>query len=267
MISQSAVFLLVPLFAALTSVATLAIPASQIDHERARGLDRQGHEDGKLPSALGVLLTCRPLLVFAGCAALFHFANAAMLPLVGQQLALAHPGNETVLMSACVIAAQLVMLPIALMVGATADRWGRKPLFLAAFAILPLRGILYTLSANPYWLVGVQLLDGVAAGLFGALTPLLLADLMDGTGRYNLAQGGVGTIQGIGASLSNVVAGMIVAVAGYDATYLALAAIALIAFTLFLFAMPETREPFPPPARRLLRGLRNPNRSQAPEIG
>lgn len=34
------------------------------------------------------------------------------------------------------------------------------------------RGFLYTLSDNSYWLVGVQLLDGIGAGIFGALFPL-----------------------------------------------------------------------------------------------
>jgi hypothetical protein len=75
------------------------------------------------------------------------------------------------MMSACIVAAQAVMLPIALVVGRTADSWGRKPLFLAGFTILPVRAVLYTLSDNSFWLVGVQLLDGVGAGVFGALTP------------------------------------------------------------------------------------------------
>ena len=35
-------------------------------------------------------------------------------------------------------------------------------------------------------------LDGVGAGIFGALTRLVIADIMRGTGRYNLAQGAVG---------------------------------------------------------------------------
>jgi hypothetical protein len=52
----------------------------------------------------------------------------------------------------------------------------------------------------------VQLLDGVGAGIFGAITPLVLADLMRGTGRYNIAQGVVATVQGIGASSSGLVA-------------------------------------------------------------
>jgi MFS family permease len=145
-------------------------------------------------------------------------------------------------MSACIVAAQLVMLPMALLVGAKADVWGRKPIFLAAFAILPIRGVLYTLSDDRSWLVAVQLLDGVGAGIFGALTPLVLADLMRGTGRYNVSQGAVATMQGIGASLSNTVAGVIVVSAGYSIAFLTLAAIALVAFVVFLLAMPETGE-------------------------
>jgi hypothetical protein len=87
------------------------------------------------------------------------------------------------------------------LVGYKADTWGRKPLFLAGFAILPIRAVLYTLSDNSFWLIGVQVLDGVGAGIFGALAPLVIADIMRGTGRYNLAQGAIATVQGIGSRL------------------------------------------------------------------
>ena len=108
------------------------------------------------------------------------------------------------MMSACIVAAQLVMLPIALLVGYTADSWGRKPLFLLGFGILPIRAVLYTFSDDSDWLIGVQLLDGVGAGVFGALSPLVVADLMRGTGRYNLALGAIATVHGIGASVSGL---------------------------------------------------------------
>jgi MFS family permease len=75
-------------------------------------------------------------------------------------------------------------------------------------------------------LIGVQLLDGVGAGIFGALAPLVIADIMRGTGRYNLAQGAIATMQGIGASLSGLAAGEIVDHFGYSATFLALGAAA-----------------------------------------
>jgi MFS family permease len=132
------------------------------------------------------------------------------------------------------------MLPIALLVGRTADGWGRKPLFLAGFAVLPLRAVLYTFSDDSVWLIGVQLLDGVGAGIFGALTPLVIADIMRGSGRYNLAQGAIATVQGIGASFSGLAAGVIVDHFGYSAAFLAAGAAAATALMVFALWMPET---------------------------
>jgi len=238
------VFLLVPVFAVLTIIAVLSIPAASIDNNRARDLDSVSGtaESPSIAAGYGILFQSRPLAVFGFCVMLFHLANAALLPLVGQKLATAHPKEATAMMSACIVAAQLVMLPIALLVGRTADTWGRKPLFLAGFAVLPLRAVLYTLSDNSWWLIGVQVLDGVGAGIFGALTPLVIADIMRGTGRYNLAQGAIATVQGIGASLSGLAAGVIVDRFGYSAAFLAAGAVALLALVVFALRMPETAE-------------------------
>jgi MFS family permease len=148
-------------------------------------------------------------------------------------------------MSACILAAQVVMVPMAMLVARKADSWGRKPLLLAGFLILPIRGVLYTVSDNPYWLVGVQMLDGVGAGLFGALFPLIVADLMRGTGRFNVAQGAVTTMQGIGASLSTTLAGLIAVKVGHSAAFLVLADIAGAGLVLFWWLMPETMIPEP----------------------
>jgi MFS family permease len=243
--SQRAVFLLVPVFAALAGIAVLSIPAEAIDLDRARDLDQETDAAGRSagPAGYGILLKSRPLVIFGLCVMLFHFANAPLLPLVGQKLAASFPKEATAMMSACIVAAQLVMLPIALLVGRTADSWGRKPLFLAGFAILPIRAVLYTFSDNSFWLIGVQLLDGVGAGIFGALTPLVIADIMRGTGRYNLALGAIATMQGIGASLSGLAAGVIVDHLGYSAAFLTLGAAAGVALVVFALGMPETAEP------------------------
>ena len=242
--SQRTVFLLVPVFAVLTAIAVLSIPAKAIDYNRARDLDHDfdAAEGAAKIADYGVLFESRPLVIFGLCAMLFHFANAPLLPLVGQKLAAAYPNEATAMMSACIVAAQLVMLPIALLVGLKADIWGRKPLFLAGLAILPIRAALYTLSDNSFWLIGVQVLDGVGAGIFGALTPLVIADIMRGTGRYNLAQGAVATMVGIGASLSGLDAGVIVDRLGYNATFLTLGAAAAVALIVFALGMPETAE-------------------------
>ena len=235
--SQRAVFLLVPVFATLTVIAVLSIPAKAIDYNRARDLESEpgASETPTGVAGYGILFKSRPLVIFGLCVTLFHFANAPLLPLVGQKLAVAYPKEATAMMSTCIIAAQAVMLPFALLVGYKADTWGRKPLFLAGFAILPIRAVLYTLSDNSFWLIGVQLL--------GALAPLVIADIMRGTGRYNLAQGAIATMQGIGASLSGLAAGEIVDHFGYSATFLTLGAAALVAVIVFFLQMPETAEP------------------------
>jgi sugar phosphate permease len=239
--SQRVVFLLAPLFAALTCASVLAIPASAIDHDRARDLGHDGADDGAA-AGFGVLFRTPPLMIFAACALFFHFANAPLLPLVGQKLALQFPREATAMMSFCMVAAQGVMLPIAIFVGRNADRLGRRPVFLIAFTVLPIRAAIYTLSDNAFWLLGVQLLDGVGAGIYEALTPLVLADIMRGTGRYNLAQGAVATTQGIGASISALAAGEVTDHYGYTVSFLFLAAVAAIAWALFGLHMPETRE-------------------------
>ena len=237
---QRAVFYLVPFFGVWTVWIVLAIPSHAIDHQRARGWEPSMTVRQHQPSRWGTLLTDQSLLILAAVAALFHLANAAMLPLVSQKLALGHPGQEAALTSGAIIVGQLVMIPVSLLV-ARADHTGRKPLLLIALAALVLRGILFTLSGNAAWLIAVQVLDGVGIGLFDALLPLILADIMRGTGRYNVARGLVGTVQGIGGSLSQAVGGLAVTWAGYEAAFLMLAGVAFIPLVLVLVAMPETR--------------------------
>jgi MFS family permease len=172
---------------------------------------------------------------------LFHFGNAAMLPMAGQVLARTHPGSGAIALSVCIIAAQFVMVGVAWAVGqASARGVGRKPIFLVALAVLPVRGILFSLTASPYAVVGIQLLDGVAAGIFGVISVLIASDLMRGTGRFNLAQGLTALAVGVGATLSNATAGFVVQWFGYASGFLYLAAIAGCTLVFFTLLMPET---------------------------
>ena len=110
------------------------------------------------------------------------------------------------------------------------------------FSVLPIRGVLYTLTADPIALIAVQVLDGVGAGIFGVASVLVVADLTRGTGRFNLTNGAIGTATSLGASLSHVVSGLIVQHVGYDAAFLALSAVASIAAGCLWIAMPETSD-------------------------
>jgi len=241
LIDPSAVLWIVAGLAIACIFATYAVNANAIDHDVARGAD-DGDQQKNEPSGLKVLLENRALLLFTTAITLFHFANAAMLPLVGEKLSQGHQQASTLFMASCIIVAQIVMIPMAMLVGRKADDWGRKPIFLVGFAVLPIRGVLYTLTDDPYALIAIQLLDGVGAGIFGALFFIVVADLTKGTGHYNLAQGASGSCWGLGAALSNFVAGFIVNAFGFSAAFLFLSACALGAFFLFSLGVPETWE-------------------------
>ena len=239
------VFWLMAVLAVFSIGAMLMVPEKEIDDDLARGLDEA--VDDEKPSGLKALLQNRYLMLFALLCAIFHLSNAAMLTSVGQLLTrVAGKEQATSLIAACIVAAQCVMVPMAIMVGAKVDAWGRKPIFLLAFGVLALRGALYIVSDNPFWLVAVQALDGVGAGIFGALFPIVVADLTRGTGRFNVSQGAVATVQGVGASISASLAGVIIVTAGYSAAFITLAAIAACGLVLYLVVMPETRGYEPP---------------------
>lgn len=233
------VFWLMGALTVLSVIATTRIRADEIDDDLARGLTDDGVQR---PSGWATLLTNRSLLIFAATAFFFHLANAAMLTSVSQLLTrVVGKDSATSLVALCVLAAQLVMVPVAILVGRKADIWGRKPIFLAAFAVLAIRGVLYTVSDNAVWLLAVQALDGIGAGIFGALFPIVVADLTRGSGRFNVAQGAVSTVQGLGAAFSATVAGVIIVAQGYSIAFWTLAAIAGIGFVLYARFMPETR--------------------------
>ncbi len=239
-IAPDAVLWIVALLSVCVLPTLLAIRPGDIDHTAARGAD-DGDRGRSDPRGLRVLLRNPALLAFIAAITLFHFANAAMLPLLGEKLARTHQQDGALFIAACIVTAQAAMVPMAILVGRQADRWGRKRIFLAGFAVLPIRGVLYTMVHDPVALVAIQLLDGVGAGIFGALFLIVVADLTEGTGRYNLAQGVAAAAWGLGAALSNAVAGYVVDLWGYDAAFLFLAACAAGALLLFWLTVPETQ--------------------------
>jgi len=240
LVSNRSIFFFIVALALPTILVLFLIRPSEIDYQLARGA-KDGEKGGKVES-VWVLFRDRPLVLFLICAVMFHFANAAMLPLLGEMLAKGRGRSSMLFMSACVVTTQFVITLIASWSGRKAGTWGRKPLLLIAFGVLPLRGILYTLTSKTGLLVAIQVMDGVGAGIFGVVSVLVVADLTRGTGRFNLSLGAIATAVGIGASLSQVIAGSIVHHLGFNAGFLFLAGVASAAFGILYLFMPETRD-------------------------
>lgn len=183
----------------------------------------------------------RSLITFATCVFLFQLGNASMLPLVGEALAYGKQAHSTLTVSALIIVPQIIVALMAPWAGRTAKTWGRRPLLLIGFAALPIRSVVFAATANPVALVVAQLLDGVSGTMLGVLTALTIADLTSGTGRFNLAQGWVGMISGVGASLSTTLSGLIAGSLGRASGFLGIAVVGLIAVVLLWLFMPETK--------------------------
>jgi Major Facilitator Superfamily len=183
----------------------------------------------------------RGLLIFAGCIFLFQMANASMLPLAGEALAYSKQALSSLIVSALIVVPQAVVAIMAPWTGRRANTWGRRPLLLIGFAALPVRALIFAWTTDPIILIVAQLLDGLSATMLGVLTALIVADLTAGSGRFNLTQGFVGTISGIGASLSTTLSGLLAGSLGRAAGFLGIAAVALAAALLLWLLMPETR--------------------------
>jgi MFS family permease len=234
------IFLATAVFSVPVWLTLAQIDPNTIDDAQASAARTHTQASGGLLARFGKLCADRTLLVFFVCAFLFHLANAAMLPQLGELLAHGQKKVAAPFMSACIIMTQLVIATAATFVGRAASRIGRKPLLLVGYGVLPIRGALYALTHLAPALIAVQVLDGVANAIFGVVSILVLADRMRGTGHFNLAQGALATCVGLGAAFSNKLGGMLVHRFSFNVSFLGLAGVAAVAFLLVLFALPET---------------------------
>jgi MFS family permease len=239
--SSQAVFLVTAALVIPARIALAQIPESEVDPVRAHGGVAKG-PTATAAAASWRLLTNRPLVTFATCVAVFQLANAAMLPLMASIITKRSSALATILVAACIVVPQIVVAVFSPAVGRWAQRWGRRPVLLIGFMALPVRGVLFVVITDPYWLVAAQVLDGICAAVFGVLVPLTIADIARGTGRFNLAQGIVGTGIGIGASLSTTLGGWMSDRLGSSSAFLGLAAIGGLGLVLVWLLMPETME-------------------------
>jgi MFS family permease len=219
---------------ALAAVA--AIDASRIDHKVARGLGEDKGEPG--PSGFSVLLKTRGLVLLAVILLIFHFGNAPMSRLIAQQFAieLNSPFRTTAIITGI---SQLAMVGVALVAPMLIRRFGLATTLAIGLFALPVRGVLAA-SFHDFWIVyPTQVLDGVGAGLLGIVTPVAVERMLKGTGRFNVGFAAVMTVQGVGASLSNVVAGWLVSVGGYSLSHIVAAGVAVLAFVVFFIYRKE----------------------------
>ena len=228
-----AIFWLAALFGILSIISAWLIPADAIDDRVARGF-KEGEPQEEKASGLRVLLQCKPLLILAAALAFFHLGNAAMLPLYGMAAATKNQGDSSMFVALTIIIAQAVMILTSLIAMRVAEKRGYWWVLLISFIALPVRGLVASHWINHTGLYPVQILDGIGAGLQSVAVPGLVARILNGTGRINIGQGAVMTIQNLGAALSPALGGWIAQDIGYPTTFLLLGCFALLSISLWL---------------------------------
>jgi MFS family permease len=240
-LSYQAIFLTVAALAVPLFVALARIRASDVHFGRACGAPHHHMLTQPARTSRGSLWKNPGLAIFAVCLFLFQLANASVLPLVVEGLVYQGDKSSSLIVSALIVLPQIIVALMAPWVGRQAKSWGRLPLLLIGFAALPVRALLFAVLADSPLLVAVQLLDGISGAVVGVLTPLVIADVTSGTGRFNLAQGIVGTASGIGASLGTTLFGLAAVSLGRTGAFLSIASAGLLAVLTLWFLMPETR--------------------------
>ncbi len=229
----SSVFYSVGACSLLAGASMFLIRESDLNERVATGLT-----DGEdAPPSWKYLLHSGAVLFLLLSVFLFHLANAPILPTVA--LYVKKLGGSDNLMTATVLTAQVVMVPVALFAGRLCDSWGWKRVFAIAFWILPLRIATYAFATSPSAVVWLQGLDGIGAGIYGVAVVAACAELTKGKGAFNTLMGLFATAVAAGGVAGPVLSGLLVQRLGFRVTFFAFAALAALGATLFTLLVPS----------------------------
>lgn len=226
----SYVFVLSAVFGVACIASVLLIPSRAVHRHYARGL---AHDDDKDRSqaraqSVRVLLQNRPLRLLAIALAAFSLGNSAMLPLYSLAVAADHHSLASQLTAANLVISQVVMLIAAAYAYRAIRRWGFWWVILATFVTLPVRGLIAAWLTTPWGIAPVQILDGVGSGLQSVAIPALVVHLLHGSGRVNLGQGALFTVEAIGGCLSPLLGGWLASRLGFPTAFVILGSLAAV---------------------------------------
>jgi MFS family permease len=208
------------------------IPKDSVDHTRMHGCKPLQKTERRAASL--ALLRNRRLILVTLAIGLFNLGNGAVLPLLGQRMAAEGAHDPTQWLAVLVIVAQAVMIPVSWLAGRAADALGRRLLLIVACTALAVRGGLAMVATDPAWLIGLEILDGIGAGLLSVAGPAAIADLTYGGGRTQTAMGAVQTVQSLASALSAGAGGLLAYHFGWAAAFGGLAVFPLLSIALMI---------------------------------
>lgn len=168
---------------------------------------------------------------------LFQIANAPVMPLLLLYLRFLHGGNGK--MEWVVFIAQATMIPVAWWAARYSARWGHKLIFAIAFMIMPIRSMICAVSMNTSVLLSTQVMDGIAAGIYGVSVALIVSDLTQGRKGFNMLMGLAQIAMALGSVIGPMLQGVSVGAVGFRFAFMVFAAVAALAALIFFHFMPN----------------------------
>ena len=237
LIGISSAFAVLAATAAATCGTLLLIPARAVDEARMLGRERRIAAE-RQGAMLGVLRNRRFLSLLAAVS-MFNVGNVAMLPMLALRIEALGGGNPTRWVSIAVIVLYLAMIPVAFLGGRAAERFGRRPVLAVAFVVLPIRGLLCAFATDVAWLVPIEVLDALSAGIISVASAPAVADCTYGSGRTQTAIGLMQTAGAVAAAVSTLLAGVIATKIGWQVMFATLAAFPVLGLVLLRLDVPR----------------------------
>jgi len=162
----------------------------------------------------GGLLQDKNFLLWVMLVFLFHFSNAAVLPLLGQVVGKA--GGRSGMIWACslLVIANIVSMMVAASMKSMKDALGWKRMMYIGWGVNIPRIALIVLvmwlaGSNQVALSSSQVFDGISAAINGIAAMAVTQIVVEDSGRFGLASGVVNMCWGAGVALGNVVFGYV----------------------------------------------------------
>merc|ERR1712157_158080 len=185
------------------------------------------------PSRYLDLLKDKEILMFAVLTFTYHLANAGPAPLLAQYVASITSDQASLTWtSAIMIAYFLPQALTAFLMSYAVDRFDHKRIMIVAFVTVPARCLAIALMveyfSNPWALTASQALEGIGAGVYDVMIPILVQKMTKGTGRFGFTFGFIVAMWRIGHGTSVLVGEMLVHSFGYTVAFATLGAIGLV---------------------------------------
>jgi EmrB/QacA subfamily drug resistance transporter len=139
----------------------------------------------------------------------------------------------------------LVLASLLMFAGSTADRFGRRRVFVVGLSVFSVASLLCSLAPNVEFLIAFRVLQAVGGAMLNPVAMSIVTNTFTNPRERAQAVGVWGAVFGVSMALGPIVGGAVVSSIGWRAIFLINLPVGLAAIALTLRFVPESRAPRP----------------------